>query len=363
MIQIDFPFHGAVVSHRHGVQDSAGLTVEVRGSAPAWGRVTVNGVEARRCGAAFESSVTLAARESDVLAVWEGPSGRLEHTVRVVWDRNSRPRYRFSIDDNSFFLRDLVEQSYESLFECHYLAILKRLNEKYGAKFSLNCYYVTDDDPARPFRMPELSDRYKAEWRDNAHWLKLSFHAHANTPNRPYQHAAAEKLAEDFDKVRDEIIRFAGEDTWATPTVIHWAMATSDGLGALAERGVKVLSGMFRPRDGGYDIDYRLGATRSEYLSRRKLLKDFASGIVFSRGDITCNNVPLDEIASHMDQTEPECAEAEVRDLFTHEQYFWKFYSHYVPDHAERLDAAIRYVTERGYEPVFYHEGFLGIEE
>ena len=26
----------------------------------------------------------------------------------------------------------------------------------------------------------------------------------------------------------------------------------------------------------------------------------------------------------------------------------------------ERLDAAIRWVTEQGYKPVFFHEGFLG---
>ncbi|MBM3288066.1 MAG: hypothetical protein FJY88_12050 [Candidatus Eisenbacteria bacterium] len=51
---------------------------------------------------------------------------------------------------------------------------------------------------------------------------------------------------------------------------------------------------------------------------------------------------------------------AEIMDLFTHEQYFWPFYSNHLPDHGERLDTAIRWVTERGYKPVFYHEGFLG---
>ena len=50
---------------------------------------------------------------------------------------------------------------------------------------------------------------------------------------------------------------------------------------------------------------------------------------------------------------------AEVIDVFTHEQYFWPFYAGYLPDHAQRLDAALRFVTERGYKPVFYHEGFL----
>jgi hypothetical protein len=48
-------------------------------------------------------------------------------------------------------------------------------------------------------------------------------------------------------------------------------------------------------------------------------------------------------------------------DLFTHEQYFWPFYTRYIPDHGERLNQTIRWVTERGYEPVFFHEGSMGI--
>jgi hypothetical protein len=44
----------------------------------------------------------------------------------------------------------------------------------------------------------------------------------------------------------------------------------------------------------------------------------------------------------------------------THEQHFWPFYSSHVPDHFERLDIAFRWVTDNGYKPVFFHEGFLG---
>ena len=54
---------------------------------------------------------------------------------------------------------------------------------------------------------------------------------------------------------------------------------------------------------------------------------------------------------------------AEIMDLFTHEQYTWPFYVNYLPDHWDRVEAAIRFVTERGYKPVFFHEGFLGVAE
>jgi hypothetical protein len=131
-------------------------------------------------------------------------------------------------------------------------------------------------------------------------------------------------------------------------------------LKPLYENGVRVLSGGFRLVQGNWDINYLLDDDRSEYLSRSDALMDFGSGIVFSNGDITCNNVPLDRIVPTLESETANPGSAEIMDLFTHEQYFWPFYHNYVPDHFQRLDAAIRWVTERGYKPVFFHEGFLG---
>ena len=49
-------------------------------------------------------------------------------------------------------------------------------------------------------------------------------------------------------------------------------------------------------------------------------------------------------------------------DLFTHEQFLWPFYHDYVPDHAQRVEAAIAWATEEGHQPVFSHEGLPGGE-
>ena len=85
-----------------------------------------------------------------------------------------------------------------------------------------------------------------------------------------------------------------------------------------------------------------------------------ASGIVFSRISIVCNTVPVDHIAATLEPLAKDPNTAEIMDLFTHEQYFWPFYMNYIPDHPQRIETAIRWVTERGYKPVFFHEGFLG---
>ncbi len=164
-VKIIEPFHGAVLNHRHGMQTEKGLTIRVSGEARPGDRVTVNGVPCRREGKRFDADVLLTKPETDLVAVAEGGGNRFEDQVRVVWDRYSEPRYRFAIDDNSFFLRDIAQKNYKSLFDCFYLKLLRELNEKYGAKFVLNIYYTAADDAKFPspdgFTLPQFPDRYK----------------------------------------------------------------------------------------------------------------------------------------------------------------------------------------------------------
>ena len=347
------PFDGAVLNRRHGKQTDQGLTIRVLCEASADARVAVNGVACRREGQRFEADVLLREHENDLEAVVDGGE---KHRVRVVWDRYSEPRYRFSIDDNSFFLRDIAQKKYASLFDCFYLKMLRDLHQKYGVKFTVNIYYTTGDD----FKLPQFPDRYKGQWRDNADWMKLAFHAYADQPARPYQDAPPEKLIADLDLVAAEIRRFAGEEAYAPPTVIHWGMTRHTAFKPLFARGVRVLSGYFARMNGRWDVNYRWDDATSAYLSRHDAWKDFQSGIVFSRVDIVCNNVALKHIADTLEPLSKDPNTAEIMDLFTHEQCFWPFYPNYIPDHPQRLDAAIRWVTEHGYKPVFFHEGFLG---
>ena len=357
-IKIEEPFHGAVLNRRHGQAVDGGLKIHVRGTAPAGAPVTVNGVKAARSGEKFDAEIVLREPETDIVANAQyGDRGGGASRARVVWDRHSFPRYRFSVDDNSFFLRDITQKKYKSLFDCFYLDIFRKLNKKYGAKFVLNIYYTTGDD----WKLTEFPDRYKGEWKDNADWLALAFHAYANDPDRPYQDAEPKKLIADLDLVNEQIMRFAGEETYSPPTVIHWGMTRHSAFKPLYGRGVRVLSGYFRQNaQKKWDINYRWDDLHSEYLSRHDAWKDFDSGIVFSNIDIVCNNTPVEKTVPLLAPLVKDPNTAEIMDLFTHEQYFWPFYRRYVPDHAQRLDTAIRWCTEQGYKPVLYHEGLLG---
>lgn len=356
-VEIGQPFHGAVLNHRHGRQKSDGLTIQVAGRASLGHRVLVNGQPTERAGTTFSADLLLSEKETDIVAVSEGNYGRAEHRVRVVWDKHSEPRYRFAIDDNIFFLRDITQNNYPSLFDCFYLDMLRKLQREYGARFVLNIYFTDDEG----FDLTQFPDRYKKEWQDNADWLKLAFHAHANEPARPYQYASPQKLIADFDKVVEQIQRFAGEQAYSPTTIIHWGMVQPTAFKPLAERGVKVLSGYFRQSNGVWDVNYNLDDTRSEYLSRHDALKDFDSGIVFTKVELACNHLrSVDHVTATLEPLRDDPNRAEIMDLTTHEQAFWPFWRSYLPDHAQRVETAIRWATEQGYKPVFLHEGFLG---
>jgi hypothetical protein len=205
------------------------------------------------------------------------------------------------------------------------------------------------------------ASRYHLPRKENAHWLRLAFHAYANDPSRPYQDAPVEKLLADLDLVSAEVHRFAGPETYSPPAVIHFGMTRPEAWKPLYGRGARVLGGYFRRSAAGkWDINYRLDDVRSEWLSRHDLLEDFPSGIIFSKVDMVVNSTPLDKVVPLLEPVLADPCQGEIIDLLTHEQYFWPFYKNYLPDHPQRVARAIELVTSHGYQPVFLQDGFLG---
>ncbi len=350
------PIDGAVMHRRLGREVDDGLEIDVHGRAAAGAEVLVDGRPAAREGEAFTGKTVLTNSENEVVVVARDGADRQEERIRLPWIKDSQKRYRVVIDDNSFFLRDITQKGYDSLFDCFYLKMLKDLHTKYGALFTLNIYYTTADD----WNLSQFPDKYRDEWRENASWLRLSFHAHADQPNRPYQDAPVEKLLADLDQVNEQILRFAGPEAFSHPTVIHWGMTRLEAWKPLYDRGARVLGGYFVYWGDRWDVNYNMDDFRSEWLSRNDLLKDYDSGLVFSKVDMVINNTALDQIVPKLDTITADPRQGEVIDFLTHEQYFWPFFHRYLPDHPQRMDRAIEYVTRHGYKPVFLQDEFDG---
>jgi hypothetical protein len=107
-------------------------------------------------------------------------------------------------------------------------------------------------------------------------------------------------------------------------------------------------------------VSWQLPEEVCEYLSRHDGWMEYKTGLIFSRIEMVVNNTPLDKVIPILRESLANPNMAEVIDLLTHEQYFWPFYKRYLPDHRDRLDAALAFLTEHGYKPVFLDDGFYG---
>jgi hypothetical protein len=376
--RFDQPFDGAIVHERMGkpilgvVGGSGGrqLQIQLTGTTPSpSGQVEIIDVNhpqrripVRREGAKFFAESVLEDLKTEFVVRWSDrsdPPGSPPQSARtrVIWVKDSYRRYRFQVDDNSFFMRDIRQKDYKSLFDSPYLAMFRDFNRKYDAKVVLNLFYST---PEEDFNLSQLSGKYKSEWQDNSHWLKLAFHAYSEFPNHPFLVRTPEQLAGDIDLIEREIKRFAGEKVYTRTALLHWGTIRPQSLAVLIAKGWRTLSGSvwpLRDKPGSPNVQqYQAPEHALRHLDEHDAWYNFDNGLLFVKIDLCCNRVLLKDTLPALQQAYANPDTCEVMDLGTHEQYFWPFYKNYLPDHADRLDQAFRFVTGHGYKAIFPEE-------
>lgn len=266
-------------------------------------------------------------------------------------DTVSEKSYRFSIDDNIRFFRDLALSRPVSIFDNAYMALLYRLHERHGTRFQLNVYYETDN-----FTLAQMPDVYRSEWLANSGWLRLSFHARADQPADPYQNAGYAQVRGDCEAVHAELRRFAGEPLMSGFTTLHFVAATREGCRALADCGYRGLIALCRAYDGAPHLSYYLDEEAALFLDRNGLARDPETGMIFVRNDLVLNALPAGEIRPRLDGLRGSGRRTDFVEVMIHEQYFYPDYSHYLPDFAARMETAILWLRENGYRSVFLDE-------
>jgi hypothetical protein len=365
MVRITSPLHGDVLNRHDGLAEPGSLVVGVFGEAQEGVAVTVNGLPAEREGRLFRARVPIANVQTELVA--KLADGSAEDRVTVLWDRTDKRRYRFSLDDNVRFLSDIAQEpdSFPSLFDHWYLGFWKRMHEEYGTKVHCNIYYqecwsVLPEGQEPWFNLSLMPDSYRDEWQANADWFRLSFHAREDKPDRIYQNATYDEMAHDFEQVMGEIERFAGKDVTSNFTTVHWAEAPLEACRALRDRGIEGLLGLFvtNAPDSTF-TRYYLSPEMGQHIAGREAWKDMDEAIVFISCDSVVNGLALANINAYLDDVEANPHTADMLELLIHEQYFRRELRIYQPDVLDKVETAIRWASDRGYEPTFWQEGLL----
>jgi len=371
-IKIAQPVDGAILNRHDGKQRSDGLEVEVRLIAPRKSGITVNGVEAEvvrgpmrfysygpKGGLYNEFSCNIILKELETRIVACADNSRTSSTViTVLWDENSIRRYRFSVDNNILFLKDLAvnARKYNSIFENDYMNFWRQIHQEYGTRIQFNIYYQTEE-----FNLSQVPSKYKSEWEENSNWLRLTFHALHGEP-KPYINASYRDMERDFRLVSGEIERFAGKSLLSTFTTVHWGETTLEACRALRDNGIKGLVGYFTvdPENGKPTVSYYLGEEETKYLREHDYWKDTREDLIFIKHDLVINDVDLEDIIPALNSIASDPHQSEVMEVMVHEEYFRPELHSYEADIKERVEITTEWLTKNGYKSVFYDEGFLG---
>ena len=345
------PIDGDMLHPSDGTMRDGRLEVNIIVTANPESRLLLNGEPMQANGNTFSGRASLTAYKN-IFTVEDAGTGEGQ-TIELYRLDHFEGKYRLSIDDNIWFLRDLQQQAdkYHSLFENPFMGFLKEIHDAYGTKIHLNIFYQTDS-----FDLSMMPDKYKADWIASAGWLRLSFHAWQEFPDKPYINAGYDVVERDCAAVMKEVKRFAGIELTGPVTTIHWGEATVEGSRALRDAGYKGQLGYFNVDDDLPSVNYYLDVEKTRQVKKRFIWKDTHQDVVFIRTSIVIDTKKLDEIIPHLEAYKENAGKPPYLDLLVHEQYFYPFYFNYQPDYRERIKTAVQWATANGYEPAFLEE-------
>lgn len=298
-------------------------------------------------------------------------------------------------DDAIWALRDVTRMRPKSAFDHPFFAVLKECHAKYGLKMQINLFYRTDffygmDE----FTLADVTDAYKAEFQANRDWLRFGFHSLQEFPDYPFINASYADVKTLFGMIHREVMRFAGEGTFAYACVPHWCPMSKDGCRALKDCGIKVMECSIGPRyrfdgradrlpyghafrllqnrqpeTGFYWRDSRNAAIRSsicaynhisEAQSRRTAnsfdcIADRDTGMIFKHMfcDAPCLNL---NTLKTLQEDISKILGREYLIFSNHEQYFFKDYLAYQPEYADKIRLMCRTMRENGYAFIFMED-------
>lgn len=344
------PVDGDMLHEFDGTISEGALVIKAIISAPRGSRIRVNGKKAK-WDKGFYTTDILLKDYKNAITLYEIKSGYQEN-ITVFQLKNYANRYRFSFDDNIWFLKDIAANAerYKSIFDNPYLGFLKKVHDTFGTKIHLNMYYQTEG-----FNLSGMTARFRNQWKENSEWLGLSFHALANEPDRPYMHAGYEQVKRDCNLVQEQIRRFAGEEVMGPETTLHWGESTVEGCRALRDSGYNILAGYFNVDDNKAPVSYYLTEEQRRHLKHRFIWRNNKEGIIFSRIALVVNSVKSGEIIPYLDNVKKTYNPRYI-DLMIHEQYFYPHYVAYQPDWKEKVMTAAKWAADNGFNPGFLKE-------
>lgn len=327
------------------------LCVPITLCAPSGSHVSLNGIPAAKVGdSRFTATVPLCAYRNEIVAECAETGEKI--AISLFRFSGAYRTYALGVDDVILCLQNIWrnQDRFTSLFDDPFLALYRELHETFGTRVHMHVYYQTEDGS---FNLSMFPDKYKAEFRANADWLRFSFHALADVPDSPYKNAPYDQVMHEGQLVARELARFAGTEVSDRFTSQHWADSALPGTRAFRDLGFSALDAYFIfDAEGTPQVSYYLDAEQARHAATRDFWVDTKENIVFVKDDLVLNSHRPDRIDARLDAILQREDRAFMY-LLIHEQYFYPDYRHYLPDYRERLFRGVAWCARNGYRPVW----------
>ena len=241
-MRLRIPFENAMLSDAAGVRDGDCLRVDCVVEAQPGHSVRVNGAPALEAGPGRYLARAALTEYRNTLTLRDDTTGETVQTT-LFWVPKATGMYRLSLDDNIWNLQDIAQHAdtYKSIFEAPYLRLMRDVHDRYGTKILMNIYYQCPEHGG--FTLAEMPDKYRDEFRANADWFRIGFHARQDWPAHIYREVDYDTLAKDITLARS--LRqlqqlFLGEEL----PLVAMSLCTHEFLGnVLFEQSVFVCDG------------------------------------------------------------------------------------------------------------------------
>ncbi|TXJ35246.1 radical SAM protein [Brachyspira pilosicoli] len=211
----------------------------------------------------------------------------------------------FSIDDCIEMFRDITINDYSSLFESKYFSFFKQLNEKYKACISLYIFIEYNN-----FNICKTTDKFKNEFIENSHWLKIGFHGYNENSNHVHN---PKKAIKDYSIFLKEVYRFAGTyDIIDHIPRLHYYSGDLENLLNLKKIKHGIIGALSADDDR---LNYYLNKNENIFLNNQFIYKDIVNDLLFVKTTIRVENIKdLSSVISSINLNENII-------LFTHERF------------------------------------------
>ena len=341
------PLDGQMLTDIAGERRGDVLTIDVAVAAAPESRIHINNQLAEWRDGAYHACVDLDGYRNTIEA--RDAAGETV-TAGIYWIPAATKRFALSVDDNIWWLQDLTENQYASIFDNPYLSVYKEAHDRYGVKVRLNIFYYTDRKGG--FNLSMMTDRYKDEFLANHDWMHLAFHADTEHPGYPYSETTYAKLKYDYDHINAEVKRFAGYEL-ERATTIHFGSGNRQAIRAIRAEGVKTLMGYMECKDGKTYVSYYLTPEEVAKVNQFGFWKEHGEDMIFGRIDAVLNLYQPEGIIARLDESLERFPKKGYVEIMIHEQYFYEDYRAYMPNYRERVLTGCKWCVDHGFKPMF----------